>query len=47
MIENILMETMFDKFQENKVIKCIVDADTVVKNNQPKYVYKDGTKEIA
>lgn len=47
MIENILMETMFDKFQENKVIKCIVDADTVIKNNQPKYVYKDGTKESA
>ncbi len=47
MIENILMETMFDKFQENTIIKCIVDTDTVRKNTQPKCVYGNGSKESA
>ena len=45
MLEAILLETMYEKFKDDKVRQCIVDLDTVKKKTQPKIVYKD--KEIA
>ena len=45
MLESILLETMYSKFKDDKVQKCIVDLDTVRKKTQPKIVYKN--KEIA
>ena len=45
MLESILLETMYEKFKDDKVKQCIVDLDTVKKKTRPKIVYKD--KEIA
>lgn len=46
-IEDILMETMFDTFQENTVKKCIIDVDVINKKSKPKFVYKDGSAASA
>jgi len=45
-IENILLDTMFDIPNNASVIKSIVMAETVMKKEKPKLVYK-GTKETA
>lgn len=45
MLESILLETMYSKFKDDNVQKCVVDLDTVQKKTQPKIVYKN--KEIA
>ena len=47
MIEDILMETMFEMFHEDKISKCIVDLDTIKKKAKPKFIFKDSSKEIA
>jgi ATP-dependent Clp protease ATP-binding subunit ClpX len=47
MIENILMETMFEMFHEDKISKCIVDLETIQKKSKPKFIFKDDSKEIA
>lgn len=47
MIENILTETMFEMFDENKVKQCIVDVETVQGKSKPKFIFKDSSKEIA
>jgi len=47
MLENILNDTMYEMFQENKIKQCIVDVDTVTKNTKPKFVFKEDSKEIA
>lgn len=47
MIEDILMETMFEMFDENKIKQCIVDLETIQKKSKPKFVFKDNSKEIA
>ncbi|MDR1433933.1 ATP-dependent Clp protease ATP-binding subunit ClpX [Candidatus Endomicrobiellum devescovinae] len=45
-IEGILLNAMYDIPGDSSVIKCIVTADAVAKNESPKFVYKD-TKETA
>ena len=47
MLENILNETMYEMFQENKIKQCIVDVDTVTKNTKPKFVFREDSKESA
>ena len=47
MIENILMETMFEMFHEDKISKCVVDLETIQKKSKPKFIFKDDSKEIA
>ena len=47
MLENILNDTMYEMFQENKIKQCIVDVDTVTKNTKPKFVFREDSKEIA
>ena len=47
MIEDILMETMFEMFHEDKISKCIVDLETIQKKSKPKFIFKDNSKEIA
>ena len=47
MIENILMETMFEMFHEDKISKCVVDLETIQKKSKPKFIFKDNSKEIA
>ena len=46
MIEDVLMETMFEMFHEDKIKQCIVDLETVQKKSKPKFIYKD-SKESA
>jgi ATP-dependent Clp protease ATP-binding subunit ClpX len=45
-IENILLDTMFDIPDNASVIKSVVMAETVTRKEKPKFVYK-GTKETA
>jgi ATP-dependent Clp protease ATP-binding subunit ClpX len=45
-IEGVLLNGMYDIPGNSSVIKCIVTADAVAKNESPKFVYKD-TKETA
>ncbi|MEA5001000.1 MAG: ATP-dependent Clp protease ATP-binding subunit ClpX [Endomicrobiaceae bacterium] len=47
MIEDILMETMFEVFQMGTVKKCIVDINAVHKTTGPKFIFKDKSEEIA
>ncbi len=47
MIESILMETMFEMFHEDKIVKCVVDLETIQKKSKPKFIFKDNSKEIA
>lgn len=47
MIEDILMETMFEMFHEDKISKCVVDLETIQKKSKPKFIFKDSSKEIA
>ncbi len=46
-IESILMDTMFEIPDNETVEKCIVTLDSVNKNDKPKLVYRNGTKETA
>ncbi len=39
MIENILNDTMYEMFQENKINKCIIELDTETKSIKPKYIF--------
>ncbi|MDR0820117.1 MAG: ATP-dependent Clp protease ATP-binding subunit ClpX [Endomicrobium sp.] len=45
-IENILLDTMFDIPDNTSIVKSIVMAETVTRKENPKFVYK-GTKETA
>ncbi|GHT08895.1 ATP-dependent Clp protease ATP-binding subunit ClpX [Endomicrobiia bacterium] len=45
-IENILLDAMFDIPDNTSVVKSIVMAETVTRREKPKFVYK-GTKETA
>lgn len=47
MIEDVLTETMFEMFHEDKIKQCIVDLETIQKKSKPKFVFKDNSKEIA
>ncbi len=40
MIEELLNETMFEMFNENKIKQCIVDLNTVKNKVTPKFIYK-------
>jgi ATP-dependent Clp protease ATP-binding subunit ClpX len=46
-IENILMDTMFEIPDESSIRKCIVDKNAVLKEEKPKFVLFDKTKETA
>ena len=41
------MDTMFEIPDNETVEKCIVTLDSVNKNDKPKLVYRNGTKETA
>lgn len=47
MIEDILMETMFETFQTGTIKQCIVDINTVRKTTGPKFIFKDKSEESA
>ncbi|MDD2524564.1 MAG: ATP-dependent Clp protease ATP-binding subunit ClpX [Endomicrobiaceae bacterium] len=47
MIEDILMETMFETFQTGTIKQCIVDINAVRKTTGPKFIFKDKSEEIA
>ncbi len=41
MIENILNDTMYEMFQENKINKCIIELDAETKSIKPKYIFNN------
>lgn len=41
MIENILNDTMYEMFQENKINKCIIELDSETKSIKPKYIFNN------
>ncbi|MDD3923320.1 MAG: ATP-dependent Clp protease ATP-binding subunit ClpX, partial [Endomicrobiaceae bacterium] len=45
MIEDILMETMFETFQTGTIKQCIVDINAVRKTTGPKFIFKDKSEE--
>ncbi|MDD5102321.1 MAG: ATP-dependent Clp protease ATP-binding subunit ClpX [Endomicrobiaceae bacterium] len=47
MIEDILMETMFETFQTGTIEQCIVDRNAVRKTTGPKFIFKDKSEESA
>ncbi|MDD3053621.1 MAG: ATP-dependent Clp protease ATP-binding subunit ClpX [Endomicrobiaceae bacterium] len=47
MIEDILMETMFETFQTGTIKQCIVDINAVHKTTGPKFIFKDKSEESA
>ncbi|MFA6614243.1 MAG: ATP-dependent Clp protease ATP-binding subunit ClpX [Endomicrobiia bacterium] len=47
MIEDILMETMFETFQTGTIKQCIVDINAVRKTTGPKFIFKDKSEESA
>ncbi|WP_374128545.1 ATP-dependent Clp protease ATP-binding subunit ClpX [Candidatus Endomicrobiellum agilis] len=46
-IENILLDAMFGIPDDASVVKSIVTAETVLKKEMPKFIYKKGTEETA
>ena len=41
MIENILNDTMYEMFQENKINKCIIELNAETKSIKPKYIFNN------
>ena len=46
-IENIMLEVMFDLPSREDIVECVITKETVTENVQPKLILKDGSEYVA
>jgi len=46
-LEEIMLETMYDLPSRSDVAGCVIDKECIVNKNKPQLVYKKGAKKVA